>query len=95
MNIIAPIILKSAPIDWKVISKAQPSFNPEMVPRKYRRFFSSNVSNNEIGTLPAEISLTTEISVADNPHLPVTTHNYHLRSRANTSIIVSSRSSQV
>ena len=95
MNIIAPIILKSAPIDWKVISQVQPSFNPEMVPKKYRRFFSPNDSS-EIVTSSVEISSdlrTTEISLADNPRLPVTTHNYHLRSRANTSSSVSSRSS--
>ena len=39
MNIIAPIILRAANIDWKVISEAQPNFNIEIVPRKNRRFF--------------------------------------------------------
>ena len=85
MNIIAPIILKSAPIDWKVISKAQPNFNSEIVPRKYRKFFSPNVSNNETQTTGQPISASLSI--------PVTAHTYHLRTRPNSQ--VSSRKSQI
>ena len=40
MNILGPIILGASPIDWKVVSASQPSFNLNVVPKKYRRFFS-------------------------------------------------------
>merc|ERR1712179_494498 len=46
MNILAPIVLRASPIDWRVLSEIQPSFSPEIVPRTYRRFFSSH--NNEL-----------------------------------------------
>ena len=45
MNILAPIILRSSPVDWKVLSEIQPGFNPEVVPRTYRKFFSSNTND--------------------------------------------------
>ena len=47
MNTLGPIILRAAPIDWKVVSKAQPSLNPDIVPRKYRPFFSINASSSD------------------------------------------------
>lgn len=40
MDIFAPIVLRASPVDWKVLSEAQPSLNMEIVPRKYRPFFS-------------------------------------------------------
>ena len=40
MNILGPIIIGASPIDWKVVSASQPSFNLNVVPKKYRRFFS-------------------------------------------------------
>ena len=42
IGLIAPMILQVAPIDWEVISKAQPSFDQRLVPRKHRGHFSHN-----------------------------------------------------
>ena len=42
IDLLAPMILKGAPMDWKVISIAQPHFNQRAVPKKYKKFFSSN-----------------------------------------------------
>ena len=42
MDIIAPIVLRASPVDWKVLSEVQPSLNIDIVPRKYRPFFSPN-----------------------------------------------------
>ena len=39
MDILGPIILNASPIDWKLLSSAQPSFRHNAVPRNYRRFF--------------------------------------------------------
>ena len=68
MNILAPIILRSAPLDWKAIAAAQPNMSPEIAPRKYQRFFSSTQHQR-----PHEITH----SSLDEPH-----PGYPLRSRS-------------
>ena len=67
MNILAPITLRSAPLDWKAIAAAQPNMSPEIAPRKYQRFFSSTQYHR-----PHEITH----SSLDEPH-----PGYPLRSR--------------
>ena len=42
MNILAPIVLRYSPVNWRVLSEIQPSFNPEVVPKIYRKFFSTH-----------------------------------------------------
>ena len=44
MDIIAPIVLRASPVDWKVLSEAQPGLNIDIVPRKYRPFFPQMIS---------------------------------------------------
>ena len=39
MDIIAPIVLRASPVDWRVLSEVQPGLNIDIVPRKYRPFF--------------------------------------------------------
>ena len=42
MRTLGPMILKAAPVNWKLIAEAQPTcLNPDVAPRKYQRFFSS------------------------------------------------------
>ena len=36
--IIAPIVLRASPVDWKVLSEVQPGLKIDIVPRKYRPF---------------------------------------------------------
>ena len=74
-------------IDWKVISEAQPNFNSEIVPRKYRRFFSTQDDTVSVLSTqdtdppdPHDTSLNSDHS-AINELLPVTSPNYHLRPR--------------
>ena len=96
MNILAPIVLKASPIDWRVLSEIQPSFSPEVVPRIYRRFFSShnnelissdNIPSNE-GNIPnitrASPSSHTVVndSARDTSPELVATHSYYTRSKA-------------
>ena len=88
MNILAPVILKASPIDWKIVAEIQPSLNPEIAPRTYRKFFSPPLNN---GTSPIPIlstattsSLTRDIPssiIQDPPGSPVP-HNYFTRSKA-------------
>ena len=47
IDLLAPMILKGAPLDWKIISIAQPSFYQRAIPKKYRRFFSNNTTAGE------------------------------------------------
>ena len=95
MNILAPIVLKSSPIDWRVLSEIQPSFNPEVVPRIYRKFFSTH--NNELNSsenrLSNEGTIPTATRVFPSPHTgvntstsnippdPIPTHSYFTRSK--------------
>ena len=43
IDLLAPMIVKGAPLDWEIISVAQPSFDQRVVPKKHRKFFSSNI----------------------------------------------------
>ena len=43
IDLLAPMVVKGAPLDWEIISKAQPSFNQRVVPKKYKKFFSRNI----------------------------------------------------
>ena len=42
MDIIGPIILGASSIDWRLISVAQTHLSSQVVPKAYRRFFSSS-----------------------------------------------------
>ena len=42
MDIIGPIILGASSIDWRLIAVAQPNLSLQVVPKAYRRFFSSS-----------------------------------------------------
>ena len=42
IDLLAPMILKGAPLDWKAISIAQPYFDQRAIPKKYKKFFSNN-----------------------------------------------------
>ena len=98
MNILAPIVLKSSPIDWRVLSEIQPSFNPELAPRIYRKFFSThnnepnsseNLLSNE-GISPnvtrASPSLHTVVNISTSNTSPevIPTHSYFTRSKVTT-----------
>ena len=44
MNIIGPMILKGAPLIWKDLIKVESlGLDPQLVPRKYRPFFSQRI----------------------------------------------------
>ena len=46
IDLIAPMILQGAPINWKVISEAQPScLDQRIIPKKHRRLFSQPTSS--------------------------------------------------
>ena len=53
MNILAPMIVKGAPIIWRELAKVDPScLNSQVVPRKYRSFFSTrNRESNRVVSL--------------------------------------------
>ena len=74
MDIIGPIILGAAPVDWKAIGKAQPDLNPAIVPRAYQKFFrfprQSNLDNSDT-------SSDMNSSMSQEPEV---THDYMLRS---------------
>ena len=66
IDLLAPMILKGAPLDWKAISIAQPHFNQRAIPKKDKKFFS-NVSaavidGNDVNPRP----------VPDRPEPPLT-----------------------
>ena len=88
MNILAPVILKASPIDWKIIAEIQPSFNPEMAPKTYRKFFSPPHNNGipPISTLSiATTSSSTRASPSSSNQVPLGSleqHNYFTRSKA-------------
>ena len=39
IDLLAPMILKGAPLDWEIISIAQPSFNQRTIRKKYLKYF--------------------------------------------------------
>ena len=42
IDLLAPMILKGTPLDWKAISIAQPHFNQRAIPKKDKKFFSND-----------------------------------------------------
>ena len=67
MDILAPMILKGAPIKWKALSKVQKSsLNPRVVPRKYRSFFSNTSRDPDPNSSSIiEIDITSEDNRSD------------------------------
>ena len=56
IDLLAPMILKGTPLDWEVVSKAQPSFDQRVVPMKYRKFFSNTPAvNDDNATTPGQV----------------------------------------
>ena len=55
IDLLAPKILKGAPLDWEIVSIAQPSFDQRAVPKKYRRLFFQVIM--ELCLLTQELSL--------------------------------------
>ena len=39
IDILAPMILKGAPLDWNIVSIAQPNLCQRVIPKKHRKFF--------------------------------------------------------
>ena len=66
IDLLAPMVLKGAPLDWRVISKAQPHFNQRAIPKKDKKFFSNNPA---IVTDGAEVN---SRPVPDRPDPPLT-----------------------
>ena len=60
IDLLAPKILKGAPLDWEIVSIAQPSFDQRAVPKKHRRFFSSN-------NAAASVNAGTQPDIGNNP----------------------------
>ena len=79
MNILAPIILRAANIDWKIIAEAQPKFNSDIAPRKYRIFFSNQDGN--VSALPTQDAEPPDDQPAIEELLAVTSPIHHLRPR--------------
>ena len=48
IDLLAPMILKGASLDWEIVSIAQPSFYQRAIPKKYRRFFSNNSNAGDV-----------------------------------------------
>ena len=74
MNILVQIILRSTPIDWKVISEAQLCFNCEIIPWKNFFFLHGNIEPSTI-IFPAVENLSNSRSTEVN-------HRFSLRSIA-------------
>ena len=49
IDLLAPMILKGTPLDWEVISIAQPHFDQRAIPKKYKKFFSNNPAAVTVG----------------------------------------------
>ena len=77
IQIIAPIVLKAAPIDWKVIAEVQPWFKIEIVPKKFKSLFLSNQQTSR----PTSANRNNHLGIHHNePGPPIPIHNYHTRS---------------
>ena len=49
MDTLGPMVLKGAPINWRKLSKVKSTcLNPQVVPRKYRSFFSHRSRDTDI-----------------------------------------------
>ena len=69
IDLLAPKILKGAPLDWEIVSIAQPSFDQRAVPKKYRRFFSSNnaAASVNAGTQPEKGNIPLSDTTGNDP----------------------------
>ena len=54
IDILAPMILKGTPLDWNIVSIAQPNLCQRVIPKKHRKFFSNNsaASDNVTVSIP-------------------------------------------
>ena len=76
IDLLARMILKGAPLDWEIISIAQPRFYQRAIPKKHRKFFSNNTTagDDEAAGIPISGN-----NVAPNPSR--TTYQILTRSR--------------
>ena len=98
MNILAPMIVKGAPINWRELSKVDPScLNTQVVPRKHRSFFShSNRVSNRVATSAEShdgMDNHTSIEELRSPEVTIPLasqgqHRYDLRSLQNNELTV-------
>ena len=72
MNVLAPMILKGSPIIWKDLAKVDSCcLNPQVVPRKYRSFFSHRDREASIvASSPRTLDTMPRPSIADVPRPP-------------------------
>ena len=72
MNVLAPMILKGSPIIWKDLAKVDSCcLNPQVVPRKYRSFFSHRDREASIvASSPRTPDTMPRPSIADVPRPP-------------------------
>ena len=77
IKIIAPIVLKAAPIDWNVIAEVQPWFKIELVPKKFKSLFLSNQQISRPTTANSNINFGIHLN---DPGPPIPIHNNHTRS---------------
>ena len=69
IDIIAPMLLKGLPINWKVIAEAEPRcIDQRLVPRKYRGLFSHATRSPSISVEPQEIPIPLVPPVAQRRH---------------------------
>ena len=68
IDLLAPMIVKGAPLDWEIISTAQPSFDQTVVPKKYRKFFSSNIDHGISVVRDRSVNPRGELAVASRPN---------------------------
>ena len=77
IKIIAPSVLKAAPIDWNVIAEVQPWFKIELVPKKFKSLFLSNQQTSR----PTSANRNNHLGIhLNDPGPPIPIHNYHTRS---------------
>ena len=98
MNLLAPMILKGAPINWRELAKVDPTcLSTQIVPRKYRSFFShrNRASNRVVDLAETHDSMIDPTIIAEHRPPEVITsqalqvhHRYDLRSLQNNDISV-------
>ena len=42
IDLLALMVLKGTPLDWKAVSIAQPHFDQRAIPKRHKKFFSNN-----------------------------------------------------
>ena len=58
MKTIGPIILAASNIDWKLLASVQPTFNVQIIPRPYRKFFNHQNHINNVHLTPPQVTPT-------------------------------------